>query len=195
MDSRGRCASAGLHRPRLPLEQARVEGEGPQLSSPYAPTDLTDVQPTPMRTMGAPTTSTAAGWSVPPGTAEAAKPKPTAADALAEDAAPPPWPDGAPELTAFLKLPFRQRGQFMAQMGPLQERIAALPSKGTKAGLAEAAVMFDTLADIDDLLRLVAADESTYTAWVAEAGDAEFMDLFSAYFARSQPGEAPSSSS
>ena len=155
------------------------------MSAPYAPTDLTAPVP----------------WTAPEGTAAHAaaqaeqQPKHSAAEALAQDANPPEYPPGAPELRPYMRLPRRERAEFFVQLDPLQEKVSRMPAQGTSIGLREAAEMYQTMADIEDLLRTVAVDQTEFDAWVVEADDKAFMELFTAYFARSQPGEAARSSS
>lgn len=171
------------------------------MSGPYAPTDTLNAtepdpapderpEPEPVR------------WSVPSGTAEAAKAqhaKPTSTeesvvDALQRDVDPPAWPEGAPELRPYMRLPFERRADFLEQLDPIWEKYRSLPSKGS-IGPKEAAAMYRTLAEIRDFLRPLATDEAAYDTWIEESSDNQFMGLFAAYFAGSQPGEAARSSS
>lgn len=168
------------------------------MSGPYAPTDLTQSKPIEQSTESS---DAPANWSVPDGlaadTAKAASDelKPTTVDAMAQAADPPKPPEGAPELRPYLRLPFRDRADYMEKLDPLWAKVQALPKQGDEAGPAQAAVMYRTLAEIDDLMRGVAVDPDAYDAWVASVGDGQFMQLFSSYIAGSQPGEAASSPS
>lgn len=166
------------------------------MTGPYAPTDLTGPTPTPIGDPGVP-----AKWSAPDGLAEQAAeqavkaPEATTTDMIQADATPPEYPAGAPELRPYMRLRFLERAEYMEKLDPLWAKVQALPKQGDEAGPKEAATMYRTLAEIDDLMRGVAVDLDAYDAWVAIASDAQFMQLFSAYIAGSQPGEAAGSSS
>lgn len=175
------------------------------MSTPYYPTDL---RPRPADP-GVNTASPPPGprpdqnpFQVPPGTAtDAAKgtapAEPTTIDRLAEDANLPDYPDGAPELLPYLKLPFYKRAEAMRMLAALREayKNAKMPEKDTEVGPEHAAEWFEFLGKMDDFLRFVAVDVDAYNKWVAHASDADFSRLFNAYNVRCQPGEASSSAS
>jgi hypothetical protein len=53
----------------------------------------------------------------------------------------------------------------------------------------------DVLQLMDDFMRLCASDAAAYEKWSAEADDEELSKVFQVFIARSQPGEASSSTS
>lgn len=175
------------------------------MSSPYVTTDLRvpDSEiPEPLRAAPVQQRPSASLPTVAEPTAEQVRAKveadidkQTATDALHADATPPSYPEGAPELIPFMKLGFRKRAAWLAKVGPVEDKVKAMPDKGTAIGAAGAAEMYELMAEMDDLLREVAADPDQYDAWVAANSDAAFGDLFTAYMARAQPGEARGSSS
>lgn len=173
------------------------------MSGPYAPvSDQSAPQPAPLASI-----TEAGGWSVPDGlAAEVAKQsetpsvdldKPTTTDKLQQDVSPTPWPDGAPVLRPYHRLPRRERAEFMERLDPLWEKVQQLPKGGDSVGPKDAATMYRTLAEIEEFLRPLAEDAAEFDTWLAGPGadDPVFMQLFNAFFARSQPGEAASSSS
>jgi len=144
-------------------------------------------------------------WSAPAGTAaiaaKEAEAQPTMVDAIASDAKaadetpPVEPPEGAPKLRPIHTLPFRERGNAMRLFSELQKIQG--PKEGESPTLDQVAAMYDGLARIDDFLAAVAENADEYRAWVAGPGadEATFAQLWNAYSARKQPGEARSSSS
>jgi hypothetical protein len=123
-------------------------------------------------------------------------PAPTATDRLQTQAAP-SWPANAPKLRPLMRLPFRERATAMRAFAEIQKELdgGAISAKGSQVGPEQAATMFDAMAKMDDFLASVAVDADLYRAWVGNASDDEFGQLFTAYVAWGSPGEAPSSSS
>ena len=173
-----------------------------------APTDLrygqtvTQVDPlgNPIRQAPVPQNG---NFSLPPGTAQQAaqqaEAQPTIIDAIASDAEAAQqkveWPEGAPKLRAIHQLPFRERATAMRLFGELQKIEG--PEKGVEPTFEQVANMYEGLARIDDFLASVAEDPGAYRAWIAGPGNDEgkFSQLWNAYSAQRQPGEASSSSS
>lgn len=134
-------------------------------------------------------------------------------DQMAEDAeavtTPPEFPPGAPELKPLLAIrPRSRRAEFkrryaeIAEQKPLieaaQKESAKLKQGSDERYAAELrlwAQMDDFYEKVDGALRLAAIDEDAYTKWSDEVGDEDLAQTFSAYQARTQPGEAPSSTS
>ena len=120
-------------------------------------------------------------------------------DELADDATPPALPDDAPDMTSYLKLPYRVRGDFMKKMKIIQE-MAPSPETGKKAAeegtvdADQAGDYFYLLAEIEELLHLV-CDPAALAAWQAKHDDTEFVKLYNSYMRWSQAGEASSSDS
>jgi len=122
---------------------------------------------------------------------------PTVIDALQEDANPPEYPQGAPRLWPYLRLPFRKRAQFFATYKQVQEKQEILQGSTRKRGrpsqaatIDSAQQLYELYALMDDLLRIAAVDDNEYDRWINNVSDDEFMQVFTAYSARSQPGEA-----
>lgn len=122
-------------------------------------------------------------------------------EALADEATPAVKPPGSPELWPFLKLPRRQRAQFMQQVGPLMDKSESLSDlkeladdDGTVSA-EEAADLFAMLADIEDVLRTTANDPAKFDRWAREAPDDQLMELLAWYMQTFQPGEAQASPS
>lgn len=139
---------------------------------------------------------------------------PSVVDQLAQDAAPPEMPEGAPELVPYLQIrPRSKRGEFKRKYAEfaraekdLQQLRSRLGLKDGEAGEldedADPAERMQAWADMDDymqlmdeLMELAATDHQTYRRWADEADDDVLMAAFAAYCARSQPGEASSSAS
>lgn len=121
--------------------------------------------------------------------------KPDVVDELQAEVA--VWPENAPEMRPLLRLPFAQRAEAMERFADVQSAIQAgdMPKKGDTVGAEHAARMYRVLAKMDHFLTTVAADIPAYKAWVDDASDEEFGNLFSAYMAKFSPGEASSSTS
>lgn len=123
---------------------------------------------------------------------------PTVIDALQEEATPPEYPKGAPRLWPYLRLPFRKRADFFRTYKAVQEkqndvqsmtkRKRGRPSESETIDSAQQ--LYELYAMMDDLLRIAAVDDDEYDRWINNASDEEFMQVFSTYSARSQPGEA-----
>lgn len=134
-------------------------------------------------------------------------------DAMAEDAeavtAPPEFPPGCPELKPLLAIrPRSKRAEFkrryaeIAEQKPLideaQKAVTKLKAGSDARYAAELrlwAEMDDFYEKVDAALRLAAIDEDAYSKWSDEVGDEELAQAFNAFQARTQPGEALSSTS
>lgn len=184
------------------------------MSSPYSPTDLRTQaelpypelreQPTglaygelpldrqPVRAPEA--VSTVPAHSVPDLNDPALKP--TTTDFLRKDAKPEAaFPPGAPKLRPFMRLPFKERAEFLERIAPIQEKMDALP-EGNAEGPRAAALLYRLMAEVDELFAMVAEDPQAYRAWVeSQTNDGPFQQLFNAYMERFQVGEAARSSS
>lgn len=117
-------------------------------------------------------------------------------DDLADDANPAVLPEGAPRLTKYLQLKYRNRAEFMRKLETVR-KAAPTPGKSGKVSVTpdKLADFYDMLADIDELMRLVAVDIAEFEAWQGKHDDGEFVELFNAYMRWSQAGEASSSAS
>jgi hypothetical protein len=157
--------------------------------------------PTPLPDTGyRPTQPTDQPFTVPPGTAQATAKEPTQLDQIAEDAAAadeiPEWPEGAPELRPLMSLPFLQRAEAMEAFAEIEKLSRDLNlKKGDEVDLGQAAVMYRALARVDEFLTTVAEQPEAYLAWEGRHNDQLFGQLWAAYQARMQPGEAGRSSS
>lgn len=120
-------------------------------------------------------------------------------DELDADANPPTLPADAPTMTAYLKLPYRKRGDFMKKMKTIQD-LAPTPKKSGKktdegtVDVDQAADYFYLLAEIEELLHLV-CDPDELATWQTNHSDVDFVHLYNTYMRWSQAGEASSSDS
>lgn len=183
------------------------------MSNPYSPSDLRNA-PHPQFPFEGMTTAgqnpAEPTWTAPVGIAQAAaqvaaeegrhlaaEAKPTTTDHLAEDAKAaaklPDFPVGSPELRPIYRLNYRERATAIRLFAELQD--IDQPGEDESPTMNQVAGMFEGLAKIDDFLATVAVDADAYHAWVLEADDTAFAELWNAYSVRQQPGEAPSSSS
>lgn len=128
--------------------------------------------------------------------------EPTATDRIQQDAetpgALPAWPDGAPELRPLMRLPFGERARAMDLMDEVQTlaaQLEKLQKSDADVTPATAALMYRTYAKLDELLSSVAVDRAAYEAWDGRWDDTLFGQLWAAYQARMNPGEASRSSS
>lgn len=112
-------------------------------------------------------------------------------------------PEGAPELLPILRLPRRRRGAVVASVMRLNEaqqefagdsdaETVTVDIKSLSPERAER--MFDLLADLEDVLRGVAADQAAFDAWAENADDGALSALFGFYMKTFQVGEASASS-
>lgn len=134
-------------------------------------------------------------------------------DQMAEDAeavtAPPEFPAGAPDLKPLLAIrPRSRRAEFKRRYAEIAEQkpgmeVAQKAAAKLKQGSDERyaaelrlwAQMDDFYDKVDAALRLAAIDPDAYAAWSDAVSDEDLAQTFSAYQARTQPGEAPSSTS
>lgn len=127
---------------------------------------------------------------------ESAEP-PSKVDELA--AVPREYPPGAPALRPLMQLGFRQRAKAMRAYATLEPTMRSFndqqQSDGARVDLTQAAAIFEMFAQVDDLLTLCALDPERYRVWVDQASDDQFMELFSIFMERTQPGEAQPSPS
>jgi hypothetical protein len=151
-------------------------------------------------------------FQVPPGTADEAKAQPTLVDAIAEDAKaadePPDYPEGAPEFYALMRVPYRQRAEAIRKYGEVQAYLKAHPgvgqdrdeddsdnSESSETDWVATADKFELVGLLDEFLLTVAVDRGAYEAWPERTDVGVFMQTWSAWQGRTQPGEASSSSS
>jgi hypothetical protein len=139
-------------------------------------------------------------------------------DQMAADAAPPvEYPPGTPELVEIKHVRPRQRRadvkREFKKFQVVQEKLDGFRSAGVfdeldesaeekpaDPGLPEqrieaSAVLDEMLQTMDDVLGMCASDPAAYQRWSAEADDDLLSTVFGVWSARSQPGEASSSSS
>lgn len=103
-------------------------------------------------------------------------------------------PDGAPQLWPFLKLPRRKRAEFFRAMEnlPTDDKGEVEIDLATMT-MSQAADAFAILAELEDALRVVAADAKAFNTWALAASDEHVVQLFGWYMQRFQPGEASAS--
>lgn len=135
-------------------------------------------------------------------------------DQMADDANPPEYPEGTPALIEYRFLyPRSKRGEFkrlLATFRRSQEKLNTAKDGGLfdevdkddeltaeqQEARIELAADADDLFDLmDRLMRMCAADPDVYDAWTRQVEDAVLTEVFSVFMARSQPGEASSSTS
>jgi hypothetical protein len=136
-------------------------------------------------------------------------------DQMADDANPPEYPQGCPELVPIIAIrPRSRRAEFKrryadiiglqgelstlrAQLGdfdPKDDSVADNPEKA--AALYRLWAQSDVQYEIiSDLLVYAAVDPAAMRDWVDEADDDALASAFNAYQRRSQPGEVSSSAS
>lgn len=141
-------------------------------------------------------------YLVPPGLAkraelEAEAPKPAASDAIAEDAAPPEYPEGCPKFRPLTHLGFAEKAEAFDLYDIIQEmgKKSDAPKKGDQIDARRAAAYYRILDQIDRFLAFVAVDKDEYARWEGRHNDALFGQAWAAYQGNAQPGEAASSSS
>lgn len=139
-------------------------------------------------------------------TAASADSAPSVTEELAADAASDKveYPEGAPELLPVLALPRLKRADYYEAMSAVAvaQKATKLDAFDDKAGdrpvevkLTQMAGFTRLVGAIEDLLAIVAVDLDAFRAWSAKVPDAELVQLFNAYQAATQPGEASSSAS
>lgn len=127
-------------------------------------------------------------------------------DELADDAAPPAYPAGAPDLRPYLQIrPRSRRAEFkrkFADFTSLQAKVNEIKESGALAEDADQADRLRAWADLDDmyqqmdeLLALAATDPDAYRAWSDTVDDDDLVRVFNVFMQRTQPGEASSSAS
>lgn len=135
-------------------------------------------------------------------------------DDMADDANPPEYPEGTPELRPILAIrPRSRRAEFKARYADLvalQQKMTALrkitgplgenadAENNVHADRAEAMYRLWSQSDlmyeiVTDLLVLAAVDPDVMAKWADEADDETLATAFAAYQHRAQPGEASSS--
>lgn len=140
-------------------------------------------------------------------TTEVVEPESSLSDEMAADVKPVKKPRGAPALWPFLQLPRRKRAEFLRGVAAVQSRQEQIEkaAEAVKAaagqadanegvGIAQAADLYDILADIEELLLVVASDAEAFTKWANAASDDALSDLLFWYMERFQVGEARASS-
>lgn len=140
--------------------------------------------------------------------------QPSVVDALADDTNPPEMPEGAPELVPYLQIrPRSRRAEFKRKyaqfagaeknLNALRDRLGLKPDQegvldedvDPEERLKAWADMDDYIQLMDELMEFAAVDPPAYRKWADEADDETLMGVFTVYCARSQPGEASSSTS
>lgn len=125
-------------------------------------------------------------------------------DELAEDAAPPEYPDGAPLLRPYLQIrPRSRRAEFkrkFADFTALKDKVDEIKASGVLGEHAEQADRLRAWADLDDmyqqmdeLMALAAVNPVAYQEWSDEVDDDVLVTVFNVFMQRTQPGEASSS--
>jgi hypothetical protein len=134
-------------------------------------------------------------------------------DERVDDANPPDYPDGTPTLIEYRFLyPRSKRGEFkrlLAKFRGSQDKLNSAKDDGLfdedkddeltaeqQEARIELAADADDLFDLmDRLMRMCAADPDEYDAWTRKVEDTVLTEVFTVFMARSQPGEASSSTS
>jgi hypothetical protein len=135
-------------------------------------------------------------------------------DEMVDDANPPDYPAGTPTLIEYRFLyPRSRRGEFkrlLAKFRGSQEKLNAAKDGGlfddvdkdTDLTAEQQEARIELAADADDLfdlmdrlMRMCAADPDEYDAWTRTVEDKVLTEVFTIFMARSQPGEASSSTS
>jgi hypothetical protein len=138
-------------------------------------------------------------------------------DQLAEDAAPAEYPPGTPELVPIVHV--RPRGRRaevkrkFKEFQTIQQKLDDFRAAGVfdeldepaeakpatpqvhEARIEASALLDEMLQTMDDVMGMCASDPATYQRWAADADDELITTVFGVFSARSQPGEASSSSS
>src|SRR4051794_40215284 len=121
-------------------------------------------------------------------TAKKTAPARSKTEELAAEATPAVKPEGSPALFPFVGLPRRKRAHLLRALETVSSRQDTLDVQDEGGDtLADAAAVYDLLADIEDLLRTVAADVEVFDAWAAECGDEDLAALLTWYMERFQP--------
>lgn len=131
--------------------------------------------------------------------------EPSVIDALAEDAVPEDYPEGAPLLLPHLQIrPRSRRAEFkrkFAELNKVQLKLqeirqsGALDSEDPADNLRLGADLDDMYQQMDDLLRLAAVNPDHYGEWSDAVDDSGLVGVFNVYMRRTQPGEASGSAS
>lgn len=123
--------------------------------------------------------------------------EPTFSEQVEDEAVPREKPEGSPDLIPFKAVPRRRRADMMRAFETVQgkqdelEAIKAESEKddaeGSTAG--RAAVIFDLLADCEEMLTFAAVDAEVFRTWASSCEDNDLMALFGWYCSRFQMGE------
>lgn len=131
-------------------------------------------------------------------------------DQMAEDAVevPTEYPPGVPELKTMLAIQPRSRraafkrkyaevAEYMSTVRELEKNTKKIKSDDERqvAELRLWAEVDELYQRIIDALRIAAMDEAKFDAWADEVSDEDLQATFAVYQQRTQPGEAPSSTS
>lgn len=105
-------------------------------------------------------------------------------------------PANAPTLVPMASLRRRDRARFFNAIKnmPVNDE-GEIDIDLSTGSLANAGVMYEMVADIEDALAVLAIDESAFVTWAKSASDEDVMQLFLYVFSEMQPGEADSSQS
>lgn len=135
---------------------------------------------------------------------------PSLVDQMAEDAVevPTEYPPGVPELKTMLAIqPRSRRAAFKRKYAEVAEYMATVRDleKNTKkikndderhvSELRLWAEVDELYQRIIDALRIAAVDETKFDVWADAVSDEDLQATFAVYQQRTQPGEAPSSTS
>ena len=104
-------------------------------------------------------------------------------------------PANAPEFLPMIALSRRQRAEFVRALAAIEKRSAALEAAASQESpdLDSGAVILEVLADIEDLLRVVAVDKDAYDRWVSECDDEDLSAALTWYMERNPLGEPKAS--
>jgi len=120
-------------------------------------------------------------------------------EAMAAEAAPAKKPAGAPAVVPFAALPRRQKAQFLShhqalvdQSDQLQATFGQDDDEGGERSVspADAALLYNVLADVEDAMLAVAVDQDAMRKWLTSASDDDLFALMAWYADRFQVGEA-----
>lgn len=135
----------------------------------------------------------------------AAVEEPSMVDALAADAVPDEYPEGAPLLLPHLQIrPRSKRAEFkrkFADLSKIQDKVKEVRDSGLLTSedpgdqLRLSAQLDDMYEQMLELLELAAVNPDHFREWADEVDDTGLIAVFNVYMRRAQPGEASSSAS
>lgn len=117
-------------------------------------------------------------------------------------AAPAEKPEGAPDLTPLLKLPFDKRADVLEALADITDAQAKADAEFPDAegdkedqgvSVRRAAALFRLMGKLEGMLRQVAVDAESFDAWREHSNDNDLSQLAGYYMRTFQVGEASAS--